>query len=123
MTNELRLTSSSADRFCEIKTIKTPLAQIIVSGSAEKPYYEILYFDPADRTYHIGYSSFVLANVFRWLSEVFEIVPCVPGQWVHDINNLYGCSECGERETMSPKKLKNFCPNCGTKMDRGGGSK
>lgn len=39
------------------------------------------------------------------------------GQWIHDINNLYGCSECLGRETMSHKKLKPYCPNCGVKMD------
>ena len=39
------------------------------------------------------------------------------GRWIHDINNLYGCSECLERETMPHKKLKNYCPNCGAKMD------
>ena len=44
-------------------------------------------------------------------------VPVVHGWWVHDINNLYGCSECMKRETMSPKKLKPYCPNCGAKMD------
>ena len=41
------------------------------------------------------------------------------GRWVHDINNLYGCSECGGRETMSHKKKKNYCPHCGAKMDGG----
>lgn len=38
------------------------------------------------------------------------------GRWIHDYNNRYGCSRCGERETMSPKKLKHFCFNCGAKM-------
>lgn len=38
------------------------------------------------------------------------------GEWIHDINNLYGCSRCGKREAMSPKKLKDFCPNCGADM-------
>lgn len=39
------------------------------------------------------------------------------GHWIHDTNNLYGCSECMERETMSPKKLKPYCPHCGAIMD------
>lgn len=47
-----------------------------------------------------------------------DAVPVVHGRWIHDINNLYGCSECAERETMSPKKLKPYCPNCGAKMDK-----
>lgn len=41
----------------------------------------------------------------------------VHARWIHDINNLYGCSECMARETMSHKKLKKFCPNCGARMD------
>lgn len=39
------------------------------------------------------------------------------GRWVHDINNLYGCDQCLARETMSPKKMKHFCPNCGARME------
>lgn len=46
-----------------------------------------------------------------------DVVPVVHGWWIHDINNLYGCSECLGRETMSPKKLKPYCPNCGARMD------
>ena len=38
------------------------------------------------------------------------------GEWVHDVNNLYGCSECMKRETMSPKRMKPYCPNCGADM-------
>lgn len=45
--------------------------------------------------------------------------PVRHGMWVHDINNLYGCSECLGRETMPPKRLKPYCPNCGAKMDGG----
>ena len=38
------------------------------------------------------------------------------GEWIHDYNNLYGCSNCMERETMSHKHMKPYCPNCGAKM-------
>lgn len=53
--------------------IKTNFAKIFVSGSAEKPYYNILYFDPVDKNYHVGFGSFYLPYVFKWLSEEFEI--------------------------------------------------
>ena len=46
-----------------------------------------------------------------------DVVEVKHGTWIHDYNNVYGCSECLERETMSPKKPKNYCPNCGAKMD------
>lgn len=45
--------------------------------------------------------------------------PVRHGEWIHDINNLYGCSECFNRETMSLKRLKPYCPNCGARMDGG----
>lgn len=46
--------------------------------------------------------------------------PVRHGRWIHDINNLYGCSECRGRETMSHRNLKKYCPNCGAKMDKEG---
>ena len=76
-----------------------------------------------------------LANAYGWGDEyvngfdeslvyvarapAVDAVPVVHARWIHDINNLYGCSACLERETMSHKKMKRFCPNCGAKMDGG----
>jgi hypothetical protein len=62
--------------------IKTHFARIIVSGTAEKPYYDIMYFDPTDGEYHIGFGSYYLKYVFGWLAEEFEIVdaPNVPNE-------------------------------------------
>lgn len=76
MANEQRLSDASianADN-CETAKIKTHFAKIIVGGTAEKPYYDILWVDPTDRNYHIGYGSYKLDFVFQWLSEYFEIV-------------------------------------------------
>ena len=58
--------------------IKTHFAKIIVSGTSEKPCYDILYFDPTDRKYHIGFGSYCLDYVFKWLAEEFEIEEAVP---------------------------------------------
>lgn len=63
----------SADACTNKNKIKTSFAKIFVCGSAEKPYYNILYFDPVDKTWHVGYGSFYLSYVFKWLSEEFEI--------------------------------------------------
>ena len=108
--------------------IKTHFARIFVGGSIDRPCYNILYFDPTDKDYHIGFSSFTLDYVFKWLQEEFEIVDDKEldavkpirssGYWIHDINNLYGCSECGGRETMSRRRIKPYCPNCGAIMNR-----
>lgn len=53
---------------------RTHFARIIVEGTAKKPYYNILYFDPTDNEYHIGYGTYSLNYVFKWLKEEFEIV-------------------------------------------------
>lgn len=63
----------SVDVCARKNKIKTNFAKIVVSGSAEKPYYNILYFDSVDKNYHVGFGSFYLAYVFKWLSEEFEI--------------------------------------------------
>lgn len=58
----------------EYPKTKTHFAKIVVVGTAEKPYYNIMYYDPADGEYHIGYGSYRLDFVFKWLSEEFEVV-------------------------------------------------
>lgn len=52
--------------------IKTNFVQMIVDVVDEKPYYGILYFDPRDDEYHIGYNSFSFENTFGWFVENFE---------------------------------------------------
>lgn len=49
-------------------------AEIVVHGTADKPYYEIKYCEVGEEEYHIGYSSYNLAYVFKWLHKYFEIV-------------------------------------------------
>lgn len=116
---------------CAKTKIKTHFAKIIVGGTAEKPYYEILYFDPDDKNYQIGFGSFFLGYVFQWLSEEFEIVdtpaveaePVRHGRWVRTEvdfweggmkTHRFACSECCfQKNTLTG----NYCPNCGAKMD------
>ena len=56
------------------KKHKVKSAEIVVRKIAEKPYYEIKYFDLSDNEYHIGYGSYKLEYVFEWLEQCFEIV-------------------------------------------------
>lgn len=128
MADKMRLidNATNADS-CVTTKIKTHFAKIFVGGTAEKPYYNILYFDPTDRKYHIGFSSFALEYVFKWLVEEFEIVDppavdameVVHGRWIESPNTVYmmsqyTCSECGGKHIA---KTWNYCPNCGAKMD------
>ncbi len=74
--------------------IKTPFAKVIVRAIEEKPYYEILYLDLLDKSFHIGFGSYCMENVFKWLNEEFKIsktgsagllvwLPCKAGNTVH----------------------------------------
>lgn len=54
--------------------IKTHHARIVVDGTAEKPYYSIEWYDPTKNEYFLGYSSYYIGYVFKWLEECFEIV-------------------------------------------------
>lgn len=58
----------------EIEKIKVTSAEIIVSGNADKPYYEIKYYLFDNGECYIGYSSYDLKLVFKWLEEYFDIV-------------------------------------------------
>lgn len=54
--------------------IKVTSLEIIVTGTKDKPYFEIKYKEVGKEDYNIGYSSYDLNNVFGWKDECFEIV-------------------------------------------------
>lgn len=60
---------------CAGNVIKTHFAQIVTRFVNGEPYYEILYFDPADGTYHVGYGSYHFHFVTKWLAEDFDLTP------------------------------------------------
>ena len=128
------------------KKIKTPFAKMIVEGNQEKPYFSILYFDPIDKDFYVGYSSYCLDYVFNWLNEEFEIVEdenfiiaalrpvsreqvekVWRGEWIakHYVDgilegtNFDECSKCGYQRVFENPELKTkymFCPGCGRAM-------
>ena len=63
-----------ASEYSEIDKIKVTSAEIIVTGNIDKPYYEIKYHKINDTECYIGYGSYDLKNVFKWLEECFDIV-------------------------------------------------
>lgn len=133
MSDYISREAASEDE-CKHK-IKTPFARIVVGGTPEKPCYNIWYFDPADGECHIGFGSYRLDYVFRWLAEEFEVTEpradvrlVRNGQWI----SLTDCSNAGVYCSICHKKVykedyawcnrKNkvrspYCPNCGSKMD------
>ena len=80
----------SAD-VCTLKDkIKTSFAKIFVSGTPDRPYFNILYFDPVDQDYHVGFSSYCLEYVFKWLSDEFEIEDAPAA----DVVPVVRCKDC-----------------------------
>ena len=103
--------------------IKAINPEIIVCGDVQKPYYEIKYYDTADKRYHIGFGSCYYENVLRWLEEYFEPPievdeqPVVHGRWNDSFDGITPfCSVCG-RTHKCFNRTPNYCPNCGAKMD------
>lgn len=102
--------------------LKTHFARIIVSSGTETPYYSILYYDPSDKEYHIGWGSYNLDYVRQWFAEEFEITPgmnepVVHGRWGNYDPDLdgYRCSHC----KLSHRCCTPYCSHCGAKMDGG----
>ena len=60
----------------EVKTekIKVTKLRIIVSGTKEKPYYELMYKEVGKDDFNIGYSSYDLNKVFEWKEQCVELV-------------------------------------------------
>lgn len=107
--------------------IKAVDPKIIVGGKADKPYYQIEYYDLSDNEWHIGYGSYCLANVKEWLKTCFEVInadvaPVLRGYWTQVDKNKCECSNCGIIVLIAvyPHGDKNYCPNCGAKMDGDG---
>lgn len=80
----------SADVCTHKDKIKTSFAKIFVSGTPDRPYFNILYFDPVDQDYHVGFSSYFLEYVFKWLSEEFEIEDAPAA----DVAPVVRCKNC-----------------------------
>lgn len=106
MANEVEMTAlSETEKDCEMQFAGTS-PQIIVEGTAEKPYYNIMYLDAEDGTDYVGFGSYDLENVFGWLKEYFgeDRAKIVDGETVvlvrHDA--IYQIDKNGI--TMMPRK-------------------
>ena len=54
-----------------------------------------------------------------------DVAPVQHGRWEWDTEDIYRCSNCAEKshvkEVMGHPEW-DYCPNCGAKMDGGGGN-
>lgn len=113
--------------------IRTPFAKVIArkvgdlqNAGDQRTYFDIMYFNPADMEFHIGYGSYNIDYVFSWLEKYFEIsadtdieiAPVRHGRWISTaepfMNECEDCSICGYR-TAWGHGFK-YCPNCGSLM-------
>lgn len=86
MADNINLEAVTAEQQIN-KKIKAFNPQIVVSDSPDKPYYSISYYDIAKKEWYIGYSSYYLKNVYKWLFECFEEVDC-------DMVEVVRCKDC-----------------------------
>ena len=115
------------NEYKNVDKIKTPFAKIIVDGTVEKPYYSILWLDKENKGYNVGYSSYCIDYVFKWLEVVFEIVaadespaadvaPVRHGRWERTADGAALCTAC--KRKMNPSQYGYaFCSLCGAIMD------
>lgn len=57
-----------------VERTKVDKAIIIVTGTKEKPYFEILYHEIGKDFENIGFGSYDLNNVFDWKEQYLEVV-------------------------------------------------
>ena len=81
------------NEYKNVDKIKTPFAKIIVDGTVEKPYYSILWLDKENKGYNVGYSSYCIDYVFKWLEVVFEIVAADESPSA-DVAPVTRCKDC-----------------------------
>ncbi|MGM9543729.1 MAG: hypothetical protein ACI3T9_01970 [Romboutsia timonensis] len=72
------MTSHKASIYNEVYNMDDRLRvtdiHIIVTGTKEKPYFQIKYKEVGKKEYKIGYGSYQLDLVFDWKNELFKIV-------------------------------------------------
>ena len=73
---------------------------------------------PANQRYTDGWNDCLL-RVKSMVSKApaADVAPVVHGRWVFGGDGCVICSECNEEE--SNNNHRNYCPNCGAKMDGG----
>lgn len=92
------------------KEKKVTSAEIIVTGTKDKPYFELKYKEVGKNDYTIGYSSYDLNNVFDWKEDCFEIVNELAEEYKPSMTNS-GCVDCDECEHRSEDCLCDISNN------------
>lgn len=102
--------SSNTESVEKIKAINPTI--IVENSDTENPYYSIMYWDVSTGITTIGYSSYELSYVRKWLDELFEPIDAVVGPIEFGYWDDGVCSRCGSENHDCP----NYCPECGAEM-------
>nr|DAV38759.1 MAG TPA: hypothetical protein [Caudoviricetes sp.] len=74
MNNNIMSDKEETTMVAEQDKIKVDKIDILVHGTADKPYYVIVYHEIGKDYSNEGFGSYYLKNVFTWKDEYFEIV-------------------------------------------------
>lgn len=113
----------------EYKKIKAFNPQIVVEGTADKLYYNISYYDTERKEWFIGYGSYKLEYVQKWLADCFEkveadVVEVIHAHWAENEvtmnTKVVFCTNCFATYQFETNDtdLFDYCPRCGAKMDK-----
>lgn len=102
--------------------VKVTSLEIIVTGTSDKPYFEIKYKEVGKEYYNIGYSSYDLNAVFGWKEKYFEITEQYNNNFCEWKKNTtafvkmpYYCTGCGNKRYGILVEGE-YCPYCGKKI-------
>lgn len=63
-------------------------------------------------------------HIAKYIATTVDAVPVVHGRWLCD-GDFVICSQCeaemNQKNSLGVDNFKNYCPNCGAKMDGGDG--
>lgn len=51
--------------------IRVDQLDMIVTGTFEKPYYQLMYHEVGSKHTHVGFGSYYICNVFEWREKYF----------------------------------------------------
>lgn len=84
-----------------VEKLKVTKADIVVAGTADKPYYNIHYREIGNDYDNIGFGSYNLDFVFKWREECLEIV-----------------KEAEKKPTWKESMLRTFLGSRGVKFEQ-----
>ena len=104
--------------FVEILVSYPPADLCIYSEYKGKPYYSIKYRENGKE--YVGFGTYKIEILSQWIKDYFIAgVQPKTGHWIEIVVNgqhKIKCDKCDYIEPLYITHIRNYCPNCGTKM-------